>query len=338
MSAKPKVVLTRYMGPEAKKILDDDKTIEVVLWEEDRPCTREWLLENVKGAAGIICASTEKINEELLNIAGPSLKVVSTMSVGMDHVDAPGLVTRGIKLGYTPDVLNEAVADITVMLALMATRIARIGMKTIDNDEWPTKPWAPFGFSGTQISAPGTVVGFCGFGRIAQSTLHRLVAFGVKNVVYYSRSPSPDEAAIQARYQLESIKHVTLLELAEKSDLIIVLTPGGKETYHMIGEEFFNKCKKTATLVNTARGTVVDSNALANALRENKLWSAGLDVVEGEPNVDSSHPLVKEPKCVIVPHIGSATLETRTDMATTAASNLVLGLANKPMIFQADLK
>lgn len=133
-------------------------------------------------------------------------------------------------------------------------------------------------------------------GRIAQASLHRLVAFGIKNVVYYSRSPSPDEAELKARYQLDTMKHVPLHELATVSDLIIVLTPGGSATYHLIDEAFLAKCKKTATLVNTARGTVVDSDALAKALKEGRLWSAGLDVVEGEPNVDSSHPLVKEPK------------------------------------------
>lgn len=133
-------------------------------------------------------------------------------------------------------------------------------------------------------------------GRIAQATLHRLVAFGIKNVVYYSRSPSPDEAALKQRYSLETMKHVPLHELASVSDLIIVLTPGGKETYHLIDEAFLSKCKKTATIVNTSRGTVVDSDALAKALKEERIWSAGLDVVEGEPNVDSSHPLVKEPK------------------------------------------
>jgi glyoxylate/hydroxypyruvate reductase len=170
-------------------------------------------------------------------------------------------------------------------------------------------------------------------GRIAQATLHRLVAFGVRNVVYYSRSPSPDEATLKAKYSLETMKHVSLDELALTSDLVIILIPGGTSTYHMIDDAFLRKCKKTATIVNTARGTVVDSDALALALKEERIWSAGLDVVEGEPNVDTSHPLVKEPRhvgatycdvndshdhahsrCVIVPHIGSATLETRTAM------------------------
>lgn len=171
-------------------------------------------------------------------------------------------------------------------------------------------------------------------GRIAQATLHRLVAFGIKHVVYYSRSPSPNEASLKAKYNLETMKHVPLHELASVSDLIIVLTPGGDATYHLIDDAFLRKCKKTATIVNTARGTVVDSDALALALKEERIWSAGLDVVEGEPKVDTNHPLVKEPKfvpytirsscilsgfislirCVILPHIGSATFDTRTAM------------------------
>lgn len=204
---------------------------------------------------------------------------------------------------------------------------------SIVKDQWPSEPGAPFGFCGTQISSRSTVVGFCGMGRIAQATLHRLVSFGVRNVVYHSRSPSPDEAILKAKYNLETMNYVSLDDLACTSDLIIVLTPGGKATYHLIDDAFLRKCKKTATIVNTARGTVVDSDALALALKEERIWSAGLDVVEGEPNILSSHPLVKEPRhvwscvsslpmilteclsrCVIVPHIGSATLETRTAM------------------------
>jgi len=337
MSSRTKVVVARCMGLEAQQILEEDKTLDVVSWTEDSPCTGQWLLENIKGAGGILCTATEKINAELMDMAGPSLRLVSTMSVGYDHVDTPQLIKRGIKLGYTPDVLNEAVADITVMLALMATRIARVGMQVIDRDQWPSKPWAPFEFCGSQISSPSTVVGFCGMGRIAQATLHRLVSFGVRNVVYYSRSPSPDELILKTKHNLETMKHVSLDELARTSDLIIILTPGGPSTYHMINDAFLRKCKKTATVVNTARGTVVDSDALALALKEERIWSAGLDVVEGEPNVDTSHSLVKEPRCVIVPHIGSATLETRTAMATTAARNLVLGLSGKPLVYEAAL-
>lgn len=159
-------------------------------------------------------------------------------------------------------------------------------------------PWEPFGFCGTQISSPKTVVGFIGFGRIAQATLHRLVAFGIKNVRYHTRNRSAAESTLKTQYSLETLDFVDLDTIARESDLIVVLTPGGADTYHLINDTFLRKCKKTATLVNCARGSVVDSDALALALREERLWSAGLDVIEGEPNVDSKHPLVKEPRLV----------------------------------------
>jgi len=308
-----------------------------VLWSEDRNAPREWLVENIPGAAGLLCMLTDKpIDGALLDIAGPNLQVVSTVSVGYDHIDFQALSQRNIKLGHTPDVLTEAVADITVMLALMASRNGRIAVEAVEAGKWPSTPWSLFAFCGPQISSPGYIVGFVGFGRIAQATLRRLRSFGIDRFLYNDtgRGPSRESADVDLRQQfnLKELRRVGLDELAAECDLIITLTPGGALTHHLVNESFLRKMKKTAILVNPSRGTVVDSNALALALKESWIWAAGLDVVEGEPNVGLDHPLVQQPRAVLLPHIGSATFETRIAMACTAAENLIRALAGEPLL------
>ncbi|KAJ7359754.1 hypothetical protein DFH08DRAFT_846931 [Mycena albidolilacea] len=332
---RPKVVICRHLGP-AMPLLLDRKDIDIVLWPEDRGCERAWLLENIKGAAGVLVLLPERVNEELLDAAGPSLRVVSTMSVGYEHIDLPLMAKRKIRVGYTPDVLTEAVADITLMLALMAGRNDGVAYSLVKNGGWakPNFGWSPFTFCGPQLSttasSPARTVGFLGFGRIAQATLARLVPFGITHCIYTSSPTSrPDvarDAALQTKYNLKVLERVDADRLARESDVLFVLTPGGKETYHIVDATFLRKMKPMSVLVNTSRGSVVDSDALATALREKWIWGAGLDVVEGEPAITTDHPLVKEPQCVMVPHIGSATFQTRLDMATRAIDNLIGGL------------
>lgn len=168
--------------------------------------------------------------------------------------------------------------------------------------------WSPFAFCGPQLSptltSPKRTVGFLGFGRISQATLTRLVAFGVTHCIYSSRTSSTpsstqtarDAALLERLPTLQSLTPVSMDTLAKESDLLVVLAPGGPETYHLIDEGFLRKMKKHAVLVNTARGTLVDSDALLKALKEGWIWGAGLDVVEGEPEVPGSHPLVGEPR------------------------------------------
>ncbi len=165
-------------------------------------------------------------------------------------------------------------------------------------------PWAPFLFTGPQLSqvsrsSPRRITaGFLGFGRIAEATLHRLVAFGITDVLFFTRSQQSGtrSAELLRRYpSLNSLKQVALEKVAQDSDVVFVLTPGGSETHHLVDEAFLRQMKKEAVLVNTSRGTVVDSDALAKALHEKWLWGAGLDVVEGEPKIEADHPLLREP-------------------------------------------
>ncbi|EKM56475.1 uncharacterized protein PHACADRAFT_253620 [Phanerochaete carnosa HHB-10118-sp] len=339
-----KVVVSRNLGPDVMPLLQERKELELVVWPEDRPCERKWLLENIPGAIGVVVMLSEKMDQEAYDTAGPSLRVISTMSVGYEHIDLQLAAQRNIKIGYTPDVLTDAVADISVMLALMAGRNVRETTELVGRGDWPKTAWAPFGFCGPQLSANWIhntrTAGFIGFGRISQATLTRLIPFGFTNCVYMSNpssKPNPEaDAETARRYNLRSVRRVGLDELAAESDVVFVLAPGGASTYHIVNEDFLRKMKETAVLVNTARGTLVDSDALAKALREKWIWGAGIDVVEGEPSVGLDHPLVKEPRCVVLPHIGSATIETRLGMATTAAKNLLGALFDEPM--PAELK
>ncbi|GLB39358.1 putative D-isomer specific 2-hydroxyacid dehydrogenase, NAD binding domain [Lyophyllum shimeji] len=333
-SSRPKVVVTRDLGPDVMPLLRARRDLDVVTWPENRVVDRNWLLQNIPGALGVLVMMTEKVDEELLDAAGPSLRVVSTMSVGYEHADLPELAKRGIKFGYTPDVLTDAVADLSVMLALMASRIAGEVISLVQNNQWPTVSWAPFNLCGYQLStsrtSPKRTVGFLGFGRISQATLARLIPFGITDCIYTANPSSPPQPSrdeqLLKRHGLNSLRRVDMDELARESDVLFVLAPGGPATRHLINEDFLRKMKVTSVLVNTSRGTLVDSEALAKALREKWIWGAGVDVVEGEPNVTTDHPLVKEPRCIVLPHVGSGTFETRVGMATLAVQNLLAGI------------
>jgi glyoxylate/hydroxypyruvate reductase len=280
---------------------------------------------------------SDSIDTELLDVAGDQLKVVATFTAGTDHIDLEALKKRNIRLGYITDCLSDAVADLTVMLVLMAQRRAGEAMLKVSRGEWPQSPWHPGFMTGPQIR--GATVGFVGFGRILQATLRRLVAFDIKRAIYTTSRPG--KPASQDYYGLikESKQGCTipvevardLSQLANESDVVIVgcgLTPS---TWHLITGDFFNKMKKTAVIVNIARGPVIDTNALAEALDKGTIFGAGLDVIEGEPNIETDHPILKQPRCVLLPHIGSATIETREQMAMESVKNLLAGLKGETM-------
>ncbi|KAF8624960.1 hypothetical protein AX15_005603 [Amanita polypyramis BW_CC] len=218
-----KVVVTRDLGPDVMALLTAQDEIDLVVWPKDSAVDKQWLMENLPGTTGLLVMLTDKVTTEILDAAGPNLRVVSTMSVGYEHVDVQALATRGIKLGYTPDVLTDAVADLSVMLALMAGRNARQTMSVIDNSKWPNYSWSPFLFCGPQLSPSAyskkRTVGFLGFGRIARATLSRLIAFGITDCIYTTNPTSlPDlarDAAIEKEFvvsQISSQEHEINLE------------------------------------------------------------------------------------------------------------------------------
>ncbi|CAE7201137.1 hypothetical protein PTNB73_05956 [Pyrenophora teres f. teres] len=338
--AKTKVVVTRQLIDEAQKLLDAKKEeLEIVQWPSEKPCDRSWLLENAKGASGILVMLTDKVDEELLQAAGSQLKTIASFSVGTDHVDRDALKKRNIRLGYTPTCLTDAVADLTIMLILMAQRRGGECIAKVTRGEWPQMPWHPLLMTGPQIR--GSTIGFLGFGRIAQASLQRLLPFGIKRVIYLTSKPGQpvkDDHFNLLKNPTITIEPATSTDqLAQESDVVIVgcaLTPATK---HLVSTNFFAKMKKLAVIVNIARGPIIDTDALVEALDQETIFGAGLDVIENEPNITADHPILKQPRAVLVPHIGSATIETREQMATESVKNLLAGLEGEKMINELEL-
>ncbi|GAA5992424.1 hypothetical protein JCM5350_000976 [Sporobolomyces pararoseus] len=335
----PKIVLTRHLDQdklEGAAILAKaarEGKIDFVAYDKAGNAPREWVLENVKGSEGVFVMLGDKINDEFLDAAGPSLKVVSTMSAGFDHVETEALKKRGTRLGTTPDALTDATADIGAMLALMASRRAGEGIRRVVKGEWPKMPWDPLLLCGRGLQ--GSTVGVLGFGKIGQLTLKRLLGFGISKVLYSTSkigqplSPSKDHFSLTSLCSTLNVSldpAESLDQLAAESDFLIVCCALTEETKGIVNEGFLSKMKSTAYLINTARGPIVDSDALVKAVRAGKLAGAGLDVVDGEPNIGADHPLVQEQKIVVLPHIGSATVETRSEMSAQAARNCLAGV------------
>ncbi|KAI9259483.1 D-isomer specific 2-hydroxyacid dehydrogenase [Phascolomyces articulosus] len=316
-----KVVATRILPPDAQARLEAEN-YDLVQWKEDNVMPRDELLKQVNGADALICLLTDRIDSELLDVAGPQLKTVITMSVGFDHVDVDALRKRSIPLGYTPDVLTDAVADLTVLLTLAAARRMKEGMNAASQGEWGS--WRPTWLCGSQFT--GKTLGIIGMGRIGEAVAQRLKPFGISRTLYWGRREKPE---VQERLPGAQFK-AQLDDVLAESDYVIVCCALTPETKEMFNYEAFKKMKKCAVFVNTARGSIVQQDDLTRALEENLIASAGLDVTSPEP-LDPSHKLYQLPNCVILPHIASATFETRERMASMCLENLQAALNNQTM-------
>ncbi|WP_153395077.1 2-hydroxyacid dehydrogenase [Ornithinicoccus halotolerans] len=292
-------------------------THEVDLWDAEDPIPREELLRRVAGADALVTLLTEQVDGELLDAAGEQLRVVANVAVGYNNVDVAACRERGVVVTNTPGVLTEATADIAFALILMATRRLGEGERIVRSGApWQ---WGMFFLLGSGLQ--GKRLGIIGMGGIGQATARRARAFGME-VGYHSRSAcDPEVEAELAATRLE------LDELLASSDVVSVHCPYSEATHHLIGEPQLAAMKDTAYLVNSARGPIVDEAALARALREGTIAGAGLDVFEQEPQV---HPeLMQLENVVLLPHLGSATVETRTAMAQLAADNALAVLAGE---------
>ncbi|KAK1176015.1 glyoxylate reductase/hydroxypyruvate reductase-like [Acipenser oxyrinchus oxyrinchus] len=324
--ALPRVYVTRRVPPEGLKILRQSGMCNIELWDSDDPVPRQELLKKVSGVDGLLCVLTEKIDAELLNIAGPNLKVVSTMSVGYDHLSRDELKKRGIRVGYTPDVLTDSVAELTVALLLATSRRLIEAVNEAKNGGWGT--WRTMWLCGYELSQ--STVGILGLGRIGVAIAKRLKPFGVKRFIYTDVAPRPELAAqIQAEY-------VSLDELAKESDFLAVCCALTPETQGICNSALFNKMKNTSIFINTSRGAVVNQDDLYNALTSGQIAGAGLDVTVPEP-LPTDHPLFELKNCVILPHIASATIATRNAMSALAANNLLAGLKGEAMLKELKL-
>ncbi|KAG0312582.1 hypothetical protein BGZ99_009383 [Dissophora globulifera] len=315
---RQRLVVTRTLPQASQARIDKGfDGIDIIQWKEDRAIPRSEFLKMAKGADGILCLLTDKIDAEVLDAAGSQLKVVSTMSVGYDHVNVPDLESRNIALGITPGVLTEATADTTVLLVLAAARRLREGADAVIQGKWGT--WSPTWLLGSQLT--DKTVGIVGLGRIGAAVARRLKAFGVQRFLYQgTRRKEETEKEIGG-----NIEFVQMEQLLRESDVICVCCALNDKTKNMFDYKAFSQMKDTVVFVNTARGGIVDQDGLISALKEGKLGSVGLDVTVPEPLPQDSE-LLSFPNCLVLPHIGSGTLETRTAMSEIAIENVLSGM------------
>ena len=316
--AKPRVFVSRRI---VQEYLDDiNAATEADVWSDDLPPSRSVLLEKVKGVDGLLCLLTDKIDGELMDAAGPQLKVISQIAVGYENIEVAEATKRGIPVGYTPGVLTHATADLSFALMMVAARRITEGVKAVQNGEWKT--WHPLHFLGPEVH--GSTLGIVGLGRIGLEVAKRATGFDMR--ILYSDVVRHEDA--EAQYPLT---YVDMDELLRESDFVTVhvnLTP---ETYHLFNDEQFAKMKPSAVLVNAARGPVVDPAALYRALKDGKIGGAALDVTEPEP-ISTDDPLLTLNNCVIVPHIASASITARREMSRIAAENLLNGLNGDKLV------
>lgn len=317
------VFMTRSDYPNAAITLLK-KECEVSCWPQPSPIPHKDLLTSVQGKHAIFCALSDKIDKEVMDAAGPSLKVIATMSVGYDHIDVGECKKRGIKIGYTPDVLTDATAELTLALLLSTSRRLPEAQYEAKTGGWVS--WAPTWMTGPGLA--GATVGVVGFGRIGQAVARRVKAFNTKQILYFNRSVRPEADEIGA-------KKVDFNTLLTESDFVICCAALVPETKEIFNKDAFSKMKKKAVFVNTSRGGVVKQEDLIDALKTKTIWAAGLDVTTPEP-LPLNSPLFKLDNCVVLPHIGSATIEARDVMAELTAENILKALKEKEM--PAELK
>jgi glyoxylate reductase len=278
---------------------------DVEVWPEHAaPPPRDALLAHAREAEGVLSMLTDRIDAELIE-ASPRLRAISNFAVGLDNVDVAAATARGIPVGHTPDVLTETTADLAFALMLAAARRIVEGDETVRGGRWP--PWTPFGDLGCDVH--GKTLGIVGYGRIGRALARRAAGFDME-VLHTPDTPLP--------------------ELLERADFVSLHAPLNDSTRGMIGERELRLMKDTAMLVNTARGPLVATDALGKALQDGWIAGAALDVTDPEP-LPGDHPLLRAPNLTVVPHVGSATHDTRTAMARLAVENLLAGLRGERM-------
>ncbi|HSR44606.1 MAG TPA: D-glycerate dehydrogenase [Acidimicrobiia bacterium] len=316
MKNRPNVLVTRR--PPGRAIGMLEQRFRVDLWDENRAMPRDRLLDRIRKVDGLYSMLTDLIDTELFE-AGSSLRAVSQMAVGVDNVDLAAATRLGIPVGHTPEVLNETTADTVFGLLLASVRRIGEGAAYVRAGRWG--PWQPDLLLGGDLYQ--TTLGIIGMGRIGSAIARRARGFDVR-ILYSNRHPDP-----AAERELGA-QHRTLEDLLRESDHVVVMAPLNSGTYHLIDEPALRLMKPTATLVNGSRGGLVDLEALERALREGWIARAALDVTEPEP-IPPDHPLLGLDNCLIIPHLGSASVATRISMAELAAENLIAGLEGRPM-------
>ncbi|KAG7384400.1 hypothetical protein PHYBOEH_009443 [Phytophthora boehmeriae] len=300
--------------------------VSIEAFASEKTCiSREELLRSVKGCSGLFCLLTDKVDAEVLDAAGPSLRVVSTMSVGYNHIDVEACKARNVKVGYTPGVLDVSTAETAVALTFATKRRVLECAKSARDGEWGV--WQPFQYCGSDVT--GCTVGIVGLGRIG-TTYARMLKNGFNCKILYTGPREKPENVRSLGGDLGSVEFVDMETLLRHSDVVSLHQPLTDESRGAFGAAQLALMKPSAVLINTGRGELVDQDALVKTLRSKAIAAAGLDVTTPEP-LPPTHPLFSLENCVIMPHIGSATVKTRQAMANIAVANLATGIQGQKL-------
>ncbi|CAG9621061.1 2-hydroxyacid dehydrogenase [Sutcliffiella rhizosphaerae] len=307
--SRPYVFVTRKISEEALAPLKD--IADVHCWNsESEAVPEEVLVEHARKADALLTMLSDKIDQSLLNMA-PNLKVITNLAVGYDNIDIKAAAEKGIVVCNTPDVLTETTADLTFALLLATARRITESERYVKEGLW--KSWSPYLLAGSDVHHK--TLGIVGMGNIGQAVAKRANGFGM-DVLYHNRSRHQE-----AEQQLGAT-YASFTELLRKSDFVVCLTPLTEKTRHLFNKQAFEEMKKSAYFINVGRGQVVDEKALIEALENKEIAGAGLDVFYQEP-IEANHPLLKFPQVVAIPHIGSASVETRTTMMELCCANIM---------------
>jgi len=319
VSSRPSVVVTRRLPDSVEEALSRD--FDARLNTEDKPLGPDGLKEALRTADALLCTVTDRLTSEVLSVEPRRARMLANFGVGFNHIDTQAAKERGLSVSNTPDVLTEATADIAITLLLMVSRRTGEGERHVRSGSWTG--WRPTHMLGSQVS--GKMLGLIGMGRIARAVARRAHhGFGMRVIFHDPYPPSPAEAA-----SLGAEPRTTLDQVLEEADFVSLHCPATPETRHLMNRERLARMRRSAYLINTARGDVVDEAALVEALADGTIAGAGLDVYEQEPRVTPA--LLKMENVVLLPHLGSATRETRVAMGMRALENLRLFFSGAPL-------
>ncbi|HSD05369.1 MAG TPA: D-glycerate dehydrogenase [Nitrosopumilaceae archaeon] len=317
---KLKVLLTRTLPDFA--ISELRKHYDIEINHGKIPMPKSKLISKIRNKDGLICFPYDTIDAEVID-AAKNLRAISTFSVGYDHIDIRHAAKKGIVLGYTPEVLTRATADHTIALILSLLRKVVEGDRIIRQNKWKVI-FGSYDFLGSDLS--GKIIGIFGMGRIGKAVAKRAKGFEM-DILYYNR-----HRLTKNEEKNLGIRYVSLKRLFEESDIVSIHTPYTKETHQIINLQFLKRMKKTAVLINTARGKIIKEKDLIFALQKKIIAGAALDVFQKEP-IGKNHPLVRMKNVVLTPHIGSSTEETRRKMVEITVRNMILSLTGKNPIY-----
>lgn len=314
MIMKPKVFLTRELPPESMRLLSE--AADLTYNQEDRTLTKQEVIDGVQNADGLICLLNDNIDQEIIT-SGPNLRVVANFAVGYNNIDVEAATLRGLPVTNTPGVLTDSTADMAWALLMDAARRVSEGDRMVRTGQWAG--WGPLQLLGADIT--GSTLGIIGFGRIGQAVAKRARGFEMR-ICYWNRTrlSKEQEAAF-------GVEYLPMNELLSESDFVSVHVALNESTRHLIGAKEFEVMKPSACLINTARGPVVDEGALVTALKQGDIASAGLDVYEQEPLLEPG--LYDLENVVLAPHLGSATIGTRTKMGNMAVENCLMACSGQ---------